>query len=75
MRFPLPFVPKAYHVPSSPWTTLGSGKSEWRPSRGARFWMGEARTEDDSVRQSNDAHEKSLGNILAGRRQGRAREG
>lgn len=66
MVFPLPLLPKANHVPSSPWTMLGSGKSECSASRGARFWMGEASTVIGMrVRHSNAAG-NSLENILGG---------
>jgi len=44
-RLPFPFVPKAYHVLSSAWTKLGSGKLVSSASQGpwARGWIGEAR--------------------------------
>lgn len=61
----MPLVPKAYHVPSSAWTMLGSGKSKCIAIRGARFWIGAARTMDDSDRHSA-AHEKIFGNMTAG---------
>lgn len=44
----LPFVPKAYQVPSSAWTKPGSGKSVSRASQGpavARMSMGEDSTD------------------------------
>lgn len=48
----LPFVPKAYQVPSSAWTKPGSGKSVSRASQGpvARISMGEVITDVISVR-------------------------
>lgn len=60
-RLPLPFVPKAYHVPSSAWTKLGSGKLVSMASQGpwARGWIGEVRTEVKRVvKQAAAAHVK-----------------
>lgn len=65
MRLPLPLVPKAYHVLSSAWTMLGSGKSKCIAILGALFCTGAARTIDDSDRHKA-AHEKSLGSMVAG---------
>lgn len=53
IRLPLPFVAKAYHIPSVAWRKLGSGKSVCRPIKTpfVRFGRrGELRTVGSNAR-------------------------